>query len=431
MTVRAALAVDRLVGTPLCWVLNVVTRAVGMILRRDHSPPYRPRRILLIKMMGVGSIVQALPLIDGLARRYPEAEIGMLCFPETEILTARLAPVSWVFTIDNRSLGRLAWTTLTQLVAILRWRPDLALDLEYHSKFSSLLATLTAAENRGGLFDVTTQFRSYLHTHLLYANPGRHVGDLYEQLGRAFGVESFRALEECRGCVRIGPEEEAEVERTLGASSVGRDEPLLVLNPNAGELCLERRWPAERFARVADRMAAHGRVLLVGSPGERAYVESVRLLVPQAVRACVLNLAGALSFGAFLALLRRAAIVVTNDSGPMHLGALLGARVVSLWGPGSPARYQPRTSKHLAVWENVFCSPCLYITREPPCGGDNICMKQMTVATVLRAIATLAPEFAVAPGPEDGALPPRPKTGLAGLTLRNPEPSAPEIAHHP
>ena len=417
MNVRFSRAIDRVVGTPLCWMLNVLTWSVGVVLRRPHAPPYAPKRILVIKLMGVGSIVQALPLLDGLAGRYPGAELRMLCFPETEIFAKRLHPVASVFTIDNRSLLALARTSLTALVAILQWRPDLVLDLEFHSKFSSLLTTITAAPNRGGLFDVTTAFRNRLHTHLVYANPRQHICDLYCHLGRAFGVESFKSLADCAGYIRIQPGEEDEASRFVATHSPHR--PILLVNANAGELCLERRWPSDRFAVLAAGLVDSGTVMLVGSPAERDHVESIRQLIPdEGTRAKVLNSAGALSFGGYLALLKRAALMVTNDSGPMHLAAVLGAPVVSLWGPGESATYEPRTPRHVAVSEHVFCSPCLYITHQPPCGGENICMTSMPVGRVLDAARALVPALSIAPSP---VVPLRRAAGdsLPGLVLRH------------
>ena len=416
MNVRFSRAIDRVVGTPLCWVLNILTWSVGVVLRRPHAPPYAPERILVIKLMGVGSIVQALPLLDGLSRRYPGAELRMLCFPETEIFAKRLHPVARVFTIDNRSLFTLARTSLQALVAIFRWRPDLVLDLEFHSKFSSLLTTLTAAPDRGGLFDVTTAFRNRLHTHLVYANPRQHIADLYCHLGRAFGVESFKSLAECAGCIRIRDGEEEEASRFVASHAAGR--PIILVNANAGELCLERRWPSDKFAALSAALVDSGTVMLVGSPAERDHVEEIRRLIPDdATRVRVLNAAGALSFGGYLALLKRAALMVTNDSGPMHLAAVLGAPVVSLWGPGESSTYGPRTPWHVAVSEHVFCSPCLYITHEPPCGGENLCMTSMPVARVMDAARALVPALSIGPSPlvtigraTDGSLP--------GLVLR-------------
>ncbi len=394
MNIKTAISIDHLIGTPLCWILNIITHCVGLILKRDHKPPYHIKKILIIKLMGIGSIVQALPLIEGLSRRYPKADIRMLCFSETEIFTKHLTLVSEVFTVDNRSFLKLGWTALKKIITIIRWRPDLVLDLEYHSKFSSLLATMTCALNRACLFDAATRFRYYLYTHWIYANPRRHISDLYNHLGRIFCVESFKSLGDCAPYIRIGAIEEAEADRVLTQHSIDPRENIFIINVNAGELCLERRWPSQNFAALSEHMTKAGIVLLVGSHRERNYVESVRdLITNNAIRMKVHNFAGKLSFGAFLAILKQATIVITNDSGPMHLAALLDAHVVSLWGPGIPSAYEPRTPKHVPLWEDVFCSPCLYIVPEPPCGGNNICMQSLTVRKVLEAVYKQVPEL--------------------------------------
>jgi len=422
MRTKTAIAIDHIAGTPLCWILNLITRFVGFLLKRNHNPPFQVKKILLVKLMGIGSIVQALPLIDGLSRRYPHCEMRMLCFPETEIFAQRLIPVSAVFTVDRRSLFKLGWTSLREIIAIIRWRPNLVLDLEYHSKFSSLLTTMTCALNRAGFFDVSTRFRDYLYTHLIYANPRRHIEDLYNHLGRVFGVEAFEPLENCSPLVRIDSQDESELGRFLENHSIDSEENLIVINANAGELCLERRWDAQNYATLAAQMAKVGTVLLVGSGSERNYVESLHNMVINDGALKVLNAAGALSFGAYLALLRRAAILITNDSGPMHLAAALGTYVVSLWGPGHPAKHGPRTTKHVQLWENVFCSPCLYITPEPPCRGNNICMKAITVRAVSEAVGKLVPQLSFPIAVETNKLNRVEQAGenlLPGIVLRN------------
>lgn len=417
MKTRTALRIDHYIGTVLCWAMSLVVRAVGIMLRRDHRPPYTPKRILFIKLMGAGSVVQALPAMVGVRNHFPNAAVRMMCFPETVDLAKRLAFVEKTYTVNNTSVLTLASSCVKVLLALLRWRPDLAIDLEYHSKFSSLLSALTLAQNRGGLFDVSTRFRDYLYTHLVYANPRQHIADLYMQVARIFGVTFFPSLEESMRQLRISTEEEANLEVLLRSHDINPDVPLLVINPNAGDLCLERRWPIARFGEVASALVSSGKVILVGSPKERAYVESVLEAVPQPARSHVINTAGALSFGAWLALLRKASLVITNDSGPMHLAAAFGAPTVSLWGPGAPQHYEPRTSRHVAVWARLFCSPCLYVAETPPCRGDNACMEAISVHEVLTAAVTLCPSLATEiPPPSVSATP---RDSLLGVLVRD------------
>lgn len=395
MKTKNALTIDHLVGIPLCWTMNFAARLLGRILRRDHQPPFHPKRILFIKLMGAGSVVQALPSMQGLAEHYPDAEVRMLCFPETRGIASRIPFVRHIYTIEKTSIISLGLTSLRALLQIARWRPDLVLDLEYRSKFSSLLSSMTLALNRGGLFDVSTRFRSHLYTHLVYANPRQHVAELYIQLARVFGAETFENLEQSMKVLRIDAKDEEEVDALTVQHQIAAGTPLLVINANAGDLCLERRWPMDRFGQVAQALSSHGQVLLVGAKQEHAYVDEVMRTVPADTGRPALNVAGNLSFGGFLALLRRSALVITNDTGPMHMAAGLGAPTVSLWGPGSPHHYEPRVARHRALWAGIFCSPCLYVTDVPPCYGNNVCMQSITVEAVLNAAAEVAPELGI------------------------------------
>ena len=414
MKTKNALIIDHLVGIPLCWSMNFAARLLGRVLRRDHQPPFQPKRVLFIKLMGAGSVVQALPSMLGLAEQYPDADVRMMCFPETRGIASRIPFIKQIYTIEKTNILSLARTSLKVLLDIVRWQPDLVLDLEYRSKFSSLLSSMTLALNRGGLFDSSTRFRSHLYTHLAYANPRQHIADLYNHLARVFGAENFKSLEESMKVLRIDPKDEEEVDALLSAHHIPAGTPLLVINANAGDLCLERRWPIERFGRVAQVLANHGQVLMVGSKPERDYVEEVMGQIPAVDGRAPLNVAGSVSFGGYLALLRRSALVITNDTGPMHMAAGLGAPTVSLWGPGSPHHYEPQVERHKALWAGIFCSACLYVTDVPPCNGHNVCMQAITVEAVLNAAGEVAPELGI-PKREVPAPNPLPENMLLGV----------------
>ncbi len=378
---------DTLIGGPITAVLNVLARLLGAILGRDHSLGAPPRRILLIKLIGQGSVVQETNLIRALRRKYPEATLCFLCFPEVKGLVERLEDIDEVIVLDDSGYARLAWSVLRFVGRSWRRRPDVVIDLEVFSKFSTILATLTCARDRAGYYLSSTRFRRGLYTHLVYYNRMRHVQEAYRQLGRALGVDSEVGQPVMPS---VSDDEHAEAERLL--AEAGLDErKLLLVNVNAGELMLERRWPGEQFARVMEVFAQRDDVLMVmtGSPGEREYTESVRALVPEPARERIVNAAGGTSYGGFLALLARADVVLTNDSGPMNLGWAMGASTVSLWGPGLPASYRPLTGDHRVVVATTYCSPCIYFVDELPCAGENVCMQRISVGEVVGAVAEL------------------------------------------
>jgi len=138
-----------------------------------------------------------------------------------------------------------------------------------------------------------------------------------------------------------------------------------------------KRWPAAYFAELAQTIRAKrpdAQILLLGSPKDRAVCDEITALVPEAH-----NLAGSTSLSEAIALIARAAVVVTNDSGLMHIGAALGRPVVAIYGPTDPRHTPPLSELAKVLWLHIECSPCQQ--RECPLGHQN-CMKQILPADV-------------------------------------------------
>lgn len=380
--------IDYVIGEPLCGLLDLGVRLLGAVLQRDHrlSPDFR--RVWIIKFVGLGTIVNALPLLRAMRRNYLHAEITFVTFPGTLPLVSRLPEVNHVRVLRDHSLGRLAWDSFALILAAWRERPELIVDLEVHSRFSTLLSTLSMARNRAGFYHSTALFRSGLYTHLMFFNRFAHILECHHQLGRMIGCEEAGNKEDL---LPISAEEEQEARQFLQGIGVSQPSPVVLVNCNAGPLCEERRWPLSKFALLTEALVGRfeRRVILIGAPSEAASNEALRNLVNERLRDHVHNAAGRLTFGGTLALIRCASLLVTNDSGPLHLAAALETPTVSLWGPGAAQTYAPRGERHRAVAEPIYCSPCLYMVDEPPCAGDNQCLKRLAVSKVLAAALDL------------------------------------------
>ncbi len=137
------------------------------------------------------------------------------------------------------------------------------------------------------------------------------------------------------------------------------------MNPNAGEMALERRWPTERTAELLRHLAAQQRanLVVIGADADREHVASV--LRESGVGASVVNLAGKIDIAELVALFANAAVVVTNDSGPMHIAAAAGASIIALFGPETPTLYGPLQSvaeqRHVVHYLGLACSPCMFV----------------------------------------------------------------------
>jgi ADP-heptose:LPS heptosyltransferase len=161
----------------------------------------------------------------------------------------------------------------------------------------------------------------------------------------------------------------------------------LVVNPNASDLMVERRWPVERFAELIDRLVARTDfpVILIGAPLDLPHVATVVAQIRRG-NGRILNLAGDLSLGGLLALSEGAACVITNDTGPMHMAWALGAPTVCLFGRVDPRHYAWKGTGVEVLYQRVYCSPCVHEVNKPPCHGNNVCMKLISVDAAIGAV---------------------------------------------
>lgn len=155
------------------------------------------------------------------------------------------------------------------------------------------------------------------------------------------------------------------------------------MNPNASDLLPLRRWPGERYVELARRLLAKHQDVFVGFTGAPDEATATAELVRQVGSSRCISLAGKTTLRQLLVLYTLAEVLVTNDSGPAHFATLTPIRVVTLFGPETPALFAARTLRNTVLWAGIACSPCVnaYNSRQSPC-RDNLCMQAITVDKV-------------------------------------------------
>jgi len=169
-----------------------------------------------------------------------------------------------------------------------------------------------------------------------------------------------------------------------------RDDGRCVIGINAGaEFGPAKRWPAERFAEAVIKLADHtdARWLILGSPNDVGIAGKIEALLRDAKLedSSIINVAGKTTLLDLCALLRFCKLLLTNDTGPMHIAAALGTPVVSIWGSTSPELTGPLSPRSIVIREPVECSPCFL--RE--CPIDFRCMGYVQVGEVVNAVLKL------------------------------------------
>jgi len=393
VTHKQRILADRLVAVPAAFLFNGAARLLGFLLRRDHSiTPENVKVIVVAKLIGMGSILQATPLLHALKRCYPDARLIFVTLRSNRELLLRLSCVDEILVLDDRNLLAMGLTTLKTVASLIRRQASLYFDLEVYSGFASILALCAITRNRLGFYRYSVAFKKGIYTHLVYFNTRMPVRQLYLQLGRVAGVPAGEC--EQLGPIRIDDEERCSADQILAGNHGWQpDRPYVVVNPNASDPLLERRWPIESVTEAIARLVCSGnQVALMGAPSEADFVQSLYESLPSDVREHVANTAGRLKLGELLALLDGAACILTNDTGPMHMAIALKRPTVCLFGPANPEHYGQDLPFVEIFYARVFCSPCLYEADDPPCNGNNICMQRIEPQQVVQAVHRLMRE---------------------------------------
>jgi lipopolysaccharide heptosyltransferase I len=365
-------------------------------------------RILLIKPSAVGDVVHTLPVLEKLWRRYAGARIDWLLTPENAEIVRGHGAISNILLFARREFSqagkRLSATgaMLGLVREIQEARYELVIDL--HGQLRSGLFTLVSgAPVRVGFGRPIRRGESVFQGKLLRNVPRRgwagaregswlaythripiptleaHAVDRYLWVGKLLGLDEDAPVFN----LPVSEEAEGRVKRML-EGRVKAGQPLAVLAP--GTMWETKHWTAEGFAGVARGVMERGfAAILTGGKGDRGLSEGIRAEAPGAM-----DVTGQTSLADVVALVRRAAVVVTNDSGVMHIAAALGKPAVSIFGPTNPVQVGPYGQPENVVRLDLACSPCNY-RRLAQCPNNHACMRDLGVEMVMERVRALFP----------------------------------------
>ena len=385
MQAKSKIKLDRVVGGFLVFFLNLVARVLSLILRRSHDiNETKVNTICVAKFAGLGSILCAGPLLGLIKLHYPGARLVFITSQHNAELLECMPVIDVRLYVSEKNLLSTILSSVSVLIHLWRLRPQFYIDLEVYSYYSSMMATLSCARNRIGFYRLSSGLKKGLFTHLVFFNTAVPVQSLYLQLGRVAGCAKPASP---APVLRVPPKDKELAESVL-TEWLPENAPLLVVNPNASDLLLERRWPIESFSAAITGLfdlVPGLRVALVGSRREAGYISRLTGLL-ESHKDRIREYPG-LNLAVFLGVLQRANCFLTNDSGPMHMAFDFRVPTVALFGPASPVQFAcfADPARTIVLYEPVLCSPCVHNVDAPPCGGDNQCMKRIDVSRVVEA----------------------------------------------
>lgn len=333
-------------------VYKVIDRWIGNLLILLFCPFSRPGRksgtdpseILVVRLWTLGETLLTAPLIVEIRKRHPEAALTVLCRSANRPVVERIPGVDRTLLFETGNLVPL-------LRAFRRY--DLSFDTEPWFRVSALLSFWLARRRIG----FSHGLRRLLYTDTTPFDDRQYEAQTFLDLLRPLGVSArfsgFPLVE--------APEPERRwTEELLSGWRQSAGEPRVGICPGA-EDALYRMWPAGRFAEVADRLAEeHGAwIVLVGSKRETGLCDRVASHVRRKDR--IANLAGRTTMPGLFALVSALDLLITNDTGPMHVAAVVGTPTVSLFGPNLPVRFAPRTPGSVFLFHGDERNPIINV----------------------------------------------------------------------
>jgi ADP-heptose:LPS heptosyltransferase len=352
--------------------------ALRRVLRRSSAA--LPARILCLRLERIGDLLMTMPALAELRALAPGAKIDLVVGSWNRAIASAIPGIDTVETLDPAWLARGSegLSPLSLAAHATRWRSrqyDLALNFEPDIRTNMALAAAgakrTAGFRSGGggpLLDLAIDYDTRMHT----------ADNAVTLVRAALGG----AADRMEVSLQIPDTARREAARLLAPLGTG-----LKIGIHASGGREVKQWPETRFREVAEHLVldrAAG-IVLTGTPGDRAQVDAVRAGLPPDR---TVDLSGGADLLTVAAVMQQLDLLVTGDTGPMHLAHAVGTPIVAVFGPSDPKRYEPRGVRDVVVRIDLPCSPCNRI-RLPParCTGHTPdCLAGVSTAQVLAAI---------------------------------------------
>ena len=324
---------------------------------------FQPATLLIIRPGGIGDALLLAPAVNLLKMTYPQIRITILAEQRNAGAFPLIPGVDEVLCYDR----------LREFCRALRGQYDAVIDTEQWYRLSAVLARLIRAPMKIG-FD--TNERRRMFSHGIHYDQSAYEPDNFLALLKPLGLDFKRHS----GTVGLSIPHQSISRASQFLQQLGSGS-FVVIFP--GSSIPEKCWGAENFSLVAKQLAKKGlEVVIVGGREDRLDGDAI-------AGAGGLNLVGMTTLTETAAVIARSSLVISGDSGVLHLAAGLGIPTVSLFGPSSVTKWAPVGSNHMVLHKDFTCSPCSKFGTIPTCPIDARCIKDITPDEVMEAIRCL------------------------------------------
>ena len=332
-------------------------------LRRKKFPPDSMEQILVIRPGGIGDAALLLPVLKTAVKANPDLKIDILCEHRNKGVFNAVPFIRQIYSYQSIHDVRL----------VLRNCYDIVIDTEQsHLLSAGMVRLLNPAFSAG--FDTNGRKKCY-HTSIQYRQ-NCYEADMFCSLFRHLGIVI--------GKFHFNPPYFKSLSDGFDPC-IGSGLRYICLFPGAS--IQERLWPEQRWAQVIDRLADHGfYCVLLGGGSEASLCHSI---ISHCHTNQVLNMCQKLSLLETTGIFEKAGLLISTDSGLLHLGVLCQVPTVSLFGPGIAAKWAPTGKRNVVIDKVLPCSPCTRFGTTPPCPNNKQCMLSIEIEDVINAALSI------------------------------------------
>ena len=398
MKVDTMRQIDYYIGVPLCSFGSIFQRLVRLLTKNDMKPP---KKVLFIELSEMGSSILVDPAMRKL-KKETGAELYFAIFqknkPSLELLST--VPTENIYTIREHNMFAFVIDTLKFLFWTRNRKIDAVIDLELFSRFTALLTGFSSARYKIGFHAYYNEglYRGNFLSHKVAYNPHIHIAKNFIALINSllasnaeipYSKTLISDEEISLAKVNISTEQKKtifDIVRGCTNEFNPQKNKIILINPNASELLIQRRWPQSNYVQlikmILDKCSC-AIVLITGDPRER---EEAQLLKENVQNDRCINFAGKVTFAQLPSLYSVSEFMVTNDSGPAHFAAITDMPTFVIFGPETPALYGS-LGNTTPIYAGLACSPCVSASnhRKTAC-KDNVCLQVIKPDQVFAAI---------------------------------------------
>ena len=378
--------VDKYIGPTICRLLLFINFFFKMLKKGKKKDINSGKNFLILKYFGMGSILLAAPALIKLKENNENSKIIFLTTKENEGICNILDFIDETICVNISNPFVFIKSYLIALRKIASVKITVIFDLEFLTNFSALttlVIQIFLRVNNSVGFNSSLKYRNTIYNYnISFDHSSRHISKIFLKFVSPFLNNSHDvniSLHTVQNMLLKSAD--YSIYRNVISKNINFDRnKVLVVNVNAGILSYDRRWPKENFLELINKILSEKDdviIALIGGKNDVSYVADLYDKIKYK-KEKIFNVSGNTSLPELLGLLANAHLLITNDSGPLHLGYFLGTTTVSFFGPETPYLYGPIGEKHYFFYSDLYCSPCLniYNSKLSQC-KENICLEKI------------------------------------------------------